>query len=117
MGSALCWGVRSLDFARAFIRTYVRMEVACVLIPDSALADPLRAGEQTEGLLRRLERIGAAVESERPGEAFFALDGLRGIHGGRSAGVLAAARRAAETQVRIGVAPTRFAAHAAALRE
>lgn len=93
------------------------MEVACVLIPDSARADPVEAGEMTEGLLRRLERIGAAVESERAGEAFFALDGLRGIHGGTSAGVLAAARRAAETEVRIGVAPTRFAAHAAARRE
>jgi hypothetical protein len=39
------------------------MEVACVLIPDSALADPVEAGELTEGLSRRLERIGAAVES------------------------------------------------------
>ncbi len=93
------------------------MEVACVLIPDSALADPVEAGELTEGLLRRLERIGAAVESERAGEAFFALDGLLGIHGGTSAGVLAAARRAAKAEVRIGVAPTRFAAHAAARRE
>ena len=80
------------------------MEVACVLIPDSALADPVEAGEQTELLLRRLERIGAAVESERLGEAFFALDGLRGIHGGTNAGVLAAARRAAKAEVRIGVA-------------
>jgi hypothetical protein len=93
------------------------MEVACVLIPDSALADPVEAGELTEGLLRRLERIGAALESERAGEAFFALDGLRGIHGGTSAGVLAAARRAAKAEVRIGVAPTRFAAHAAARKE
>jgi protein ImuB len=93
------------------------MEVACVLIPEAALADPVEAGELTEGLLRRLERIGAAVESERPGEAFFSLDGLRGLYGGESAGVLAVARRAAEIEVRIGVAPTRFAAHAAAQRE
>lgn len=93
------------------------MEVACVLIPDATLADPVEAGELTELLLRRLERIGAAVESERLGEAFFALDGLRGIHGGEGAGVLAAARRAAEMPVRIGVAPTRFAAYAAARRE
>ena len=93
------------------------MEVACVLIPEAALADPVEAGELTERLLRRLERIGAAVESERPGEAFFSLDGLRGLYGGDSAGVLAVARRAAEIEVRIGVAPTRFAAHAAAQRE
>jgi hypothetical protein len=93
------------------------MEVACVLIPEAALADPVEAGELTERLLRRLERIGAAVESERPGEAFFSLDGLRGLYGGESAGVLAVARRAAEIEVRIGVAPTRFAAHTAAQRE
>jgi len=93
------------------------MEVACVLIPEHALADPVEAGELTERLLRRLERVGAAVESERLGEAFFALDGLRGLYGGERAGVLAAARRAAETEVRLGVAPTRFAAHAAARRE
>ena len=93
------------------------MEVACVLIPDAALGDPVEAGELTERLLRRLERIGAAVESERAGEAFFALDGLRGLHGGESAGVLAAARSAAGTEVRIGVAPTRFAARAAAPRQ
>lgn len=93
------------------------MEIACVLVPAAALADPIEAGDLTEELLRRLERIGAAVESERAGEAFFALDGLRGIHGGESARVLAAARRAVETEVRIGVAPTRFAAHAAAQRE
>ena len=35
-----------------------------------------------EDELRRLEGIGAALESERAGEAFFAIDGLRGIHGG-----------------------------------
>ncbi len=93
------------------------MEVACVLIPETGLADPVEVGELTERLLCRLERIGAAVESERAGEAFFALDGLRGLYGGGGAGVLAAARRTAEIEVRIGVAPTRFAAHAAARRE
>ena len=75
-------------------------------------------------MVRRLEAIGAAVESERAGEAFFALDGLRGIHGD-VAGVLAAARESVATGlrrqpkdrvVRIGVAPTRFGAFAAAHR-
>ena len=69
-----------------------------------------------EDELRRLEGIGAALESERAGEAFFAIDGLRGIHGGDSAGVVAAIRRAARLPVRIGVAGTRFAAFAAASR-
>jgi protein ImuB len=75
-------------------------------------------------MVGRLEGIGAAAESERPGEAFFALDGLRGIHGGDSAGVLAAARAALAgssrrrpqraASIRIGAAPTRLAAFAAA---
>jgi protein ImuB len=41
--------------------------------------------------MRALEAIGAAVESERGGEIFFAVDGLRGLHGGSGDGVLAAA--------------------------
>jgi protein ImuB len=93
------------------------MEVACVLIPELGFADPVEASELTERLLCRLERTGAAVESGRPGEAFFTLDGLRGLYGGKRAGVLVAARQAAEMEVRIGVAPTRFVAHAAAQRE
>lgn len=65
-------------------------------------------------MVQRLEAIGAAVEAERPGEAFFALGGLRGIHGGDSAGVLRAVRRAVGRDGRVGVAPTRLAAFAAA---
>ena len=68
----------------------------------------------TEGMARALEGIGAAVESERPGEAFFALDGLRGIHGGDSASVLAATRRAVGEGRLIGVGSTRLAAYGAA---
>jgi protein ImuB len=90
------------------------MEVACVLIPDSALADPVEAAELTERLLGKLEGIGAAVESERVGAAFFALDGLCGLHGGERDGVLAAARAAAGSEARIGVARTRFGAWLAA---
>lgn len=81
------------------------------------LPDPVAAAELTESLVRALEGIGAAVESERVGEACFALDGLRGLYGG-SAETLAAARRAVAavlgTEPRVGVAPTRFAAFAAA---
>ncbi len=110
------------------------MEIACVI--DSRLATPARPGRsggprpgrnsfpirsrRRSGPRRwcgALEGIGAAVESERAGEAFFAVDGLRGIHGGeqrRGAGGGARGRSAAP--VRIGVAPTRFAAFAAAGR-
>ena len=44
-------------------------------------------------LLDRLEGIGASVESDRPGQAFFEAGGLWGIHGGHLEGVLTAARR------------------------
>jgi protein ImuB len=79
-------------------------------------ADPARAAEVWGELLGRLEAIGAAVESERPGEAFFAVDGLCGIHGGEVVGVMAAAREAAKMPVRIATAPNRFAAFLAASR-
>ena len=49
----------------------------------NSLADPVAAAERTEAMVRALEAIGAAVESEGSGEAFFAVDGLRGIHGER----------------------------------
>ena len=72
-------------------------------------------------MVRALEGIGAAVESTRAGEAYFAIDGLCGVHGGSREGVLAAARRAvaaaAGSVPSIGVAPTRFAAFAAAPAE
>jgi protein ImuB len=90
------------------------MEVACVLIPDSALADPVEAVELTERVVRALEGIGAAVESERVGEAYFALDGLRGLYRGEGDGVLAAARAAVGPEARIGVKRTRFDAWLAA---
>jgi protein ImuB len=67
-------------------------------------------------VLDRLEAIGAEVESDRAGTAFFSAGGLRGIHGGDLAGVLAAARRALGTGARLGAAPSRFAAHVAALQ-
>lgn len=66
--------------------------------------------------LDRLERIGATPESDRLGTAFFCADGLRGIHGGHLEGVLVATRRAVGPGARLGAAPSRFSAYAAALR-
>jgi protein ImuB len=66
-----------------------------------------------------LEGIGAAVETDRPGAAWFEESGLRGLHGEGWEGVIAAARLAlkgAGTAARIGAAPSRFAALAAAHR-
>jgi len=65
-------------------------------------------------MVRALEAIGAAVESERAGEAFFALDGLRGLYGGSARGVLAAARRAVGEERAMATGRTRFAAFLAA---
>lgn len=107
------------------------MELACVidkrlaapLRPDraggprsgrAALLDPLEAAEATEEMVRALEALGAAVESERPGEAFFGVDGLRGLYGGDSAGVLATARRAVGDERELATGRTRFAAFLAA---
>jgi protein ImuB len=85
-------------------------------------------------MARALEGIGAGVETERAGEIFFSVGGLRGLYGGEVAGVVATARRAVEgaygrrgtaaagevaggeSAVLIGVAPTRTAARAAAER-
>jgi protein ImuB len=76
--------------------------------------DPVTAGELTEAMARALEGIGAAVETERAGEIFFAVGGLRGLYGGAVAGVVAVARGTIGVPVLIGVAPTRTAARAAA---
>jgi hypothetical protein len=107
------------------------MEIACVIEkrlaapprPDRAggprsgrveLQDPVEAVEATEAMVRALEGIGAGVESERPGEAFFFVDGLRGLCGGSSAAVLAAAQRAVGTEKAIATGRSRFAAFLAA---
>jgi protein ImuB len=104
--------------AEAFgVRRGMSLGEALARCPDLELvnADPMAVEEAWEHTLRALEQIGAGVESERPGLACFALDGLRGIHGGSDQLVLAAARRALDRPARIGAAPTRFCALAAAL--
>jgi protein ImuB len=97
------------------VRAGTRLGEALARCPDLVLVppDPGRAAELWEKALRGLEGIGAAVESERAGEAFFRADGLRGLHGGLT-GTLAAARRAVGMPARTAAAPTRFAAFAAA---
>lgn len=80
-----------------------------VLLPP----DPERAAGLWEEALRGLEGIGAAVESERAGEAFFEADGLRGLYGGVG-GALRCARDAIGMPAKLAAAPGRFAAYAAA---
>jgi protein ImuB len=107
--------------------------------------DPAGVADEWDRLLAALEGIGAAVESGGPGLAWFDARGLRNLHGGDVEGVIAAARRALRARAgeggaaqagearaaqageapsdralgfpaRIGAAPSRFAALAAASR-
>lgn len=82
--------------------------------------DPEGARALWNAVLDRLERIGAEVESDAPGAAFFEADGLRRLHGGSLEGVLRAAGRTLTRGVsaprpRLAAAPSRFCAHVAAL--
>src|SRR4051794_29207413 len=96
----------------------MRTGEALARCPELRLVPPDPDGVRTlwRKALDRLERIGAACESDREGEAFFDADGLRGIHGGGYDGVLSAARSAVGRGARLGCAPGRFSSYAAALR-
>jgi len=104
--------------AEAFgIHPGMRLGEALARCPQLTLIPPDPAGvaDHWEQLLVRLESIGAAVEPERPGLVCFHGRGLLRLHGGIE-GVLAATRRALGAPARFGVAPSRFAAVAAATR-
>jgi nucleotidyltransferase/DNA polymerase involved in DNA repair len=94
----------------------MRLARALALCPALriATADPVGAEELWERVVTALEGIGAEVESNRAGEAFFEVNPLRGIHGGSPEDVVAAARRAVPLPVRGGVSPARFASFVAA---
>ena len=77
-------------------------------------ADPEATRAYWNDVLDRLEAIGAAVESDDAGVAWFEAEGLYGLHRGHLEGVLAAVRRALPRGVRLAAAPSRFAARAAA---
>ena len=89
-------------------------------------ADPVGVQEAWEGTIGSLESIGAAVETARPGLAYFETVPLRALHGGDAA-VIATARQALQgnegarparpgrlrrssgaRHMRIGGGPTRF---------
>jgi len=75
--------------------------------------DPTRTEAVWEEFLGRIESIGAEVESERHGEAFFLADGIERLHGGLD-GVVRLTSRRLGPAVRVAAAPTRLAAFAAA---
>ncbi|MBV9820255.1 MAG: hypothetical protein JOZ07_18140 [Solirubrobacterales bacterium] len=104
--------------AEAFgVRPEMRLGEALARCPTLTLMPPDPAGvaDIWERLLVRLESMGAAVEPDRPGLVCFDARGLLRLHGGVD-GVLAAAHGALRFPARYGIAPTRFAAVAAATR-
>jgi protein ImuB len=113
--------------AEAFgVRGGMGLSEALARCPELVLVAPDadRADSVWEEILRRLEAQGAAVESKRPGEAFFkiprppasSLANLPSdvLWGGHVEDVVRRTRGSLGVAARIGVAPTRFAAHAAA---
>ena len=103
--------------AEAFgITPGMRLAEALARCPGLALIppDPQRADEEWERLLARLEAMGAAVEPGLvAGEAFFGLDGLRGVLG-EPRRALERVRHGLGRSVRLGAGPTRLCALAAA---
>jgi len=113
------------------VRAGLRLGEALARCPTLRLVSPDPAGvaDAWERIVGALEGIGAAVESGRPGNAWFDARGLKRLHGGDVEGVIAAARkalgagaapssepRALGAGARIGAAPSRFASLAAASR-
>src|SRR4051795_184136 len=100
------------------VRAGIRLGEALARCPALRLVPPDPAGvaDAWDGVLCALEGIGAAVESDRAGVAWFSAGGLKTLHGGSLDGVLAATRNAVRGPVRLGAAPSRFAALAAAGR-
>jgi protein ImuB len=96
----------------------MRLGEAMSRCPGLRLVPPDPEGVRSlwHAVLDRLEAIGAAVESDSAGAAFFEAGGLHGLHGGDLSGVLAATARALGPGARLGAAPCRFAAQAAALQ-
>jgi protein ImuB len=104
--------------AEAFgIVSGMRVGEALARCPDLRLvpADPEATRGYWNAVLDRLEALGAAVESDDPGVAYFEAKGIERLHGGHLEGVLAAVRRRLPPSIRLGTGPSRFAAYAAAL--
>ncbi|MDQ2621576.1 MAG: hypothetical protein M3Y45_00890, partial [Actinomycetota bacterium] len=97
------------------VRSGMGLGEATDICPELELIapDPTRAEAIHEAVLRRLEGIGAGVESERSGEAFFTASEIERLYGGLD-GVLEATRRRLGPNPLLAAAPTRLGAFAAA---
>jgi protein ImuB len=98
------------------VKAGLRLGEALARCPTLRLVapDPAGVADEWDRLVTALEGIGAAVEPGRPGLAWFDSRGLKNLYGGSVEGVIGAARRALATAARLGAAPSRFAALAAA---
>ncbi|MFN2617387.1 MAG: hypothetical protein ABR581_09720 [Thermoleophilaceae bacterium] len=96
----------------------MRLGEALARCPDLRLVPPDPAGVRAHWakLLDHLEGLGAAVESDRAGIAYFEASGLEKLYGNNLDGVLSAARKALGPGARFGAALSRFTAYAAALQ-
>ena len=116
-GAAQLIGEVTAAAERFGLRAGMRMGEALSRCPELALIppDPERAERFWEEALRRLEGIGAAVESDRAGEAFFEAGGLAGLWGGIE-GVLEQAGRELGASAQLGAGSGRFCSYVAAPR-
>jgi protein ImuB len=114
-GAAQLIGEVTAAAEKSGLRAGMRLGEALSRCPDLALIppDPERAETSWEEALRRLEGIGAEVESDRAGEAFFEAGGLERLWGGIE-GVLKRARHEFGASTRFGAGPGRFCAFVAA---
>lgn len=95
----------------------MRLSEALAMCPGLVLLehDPAGAEEEWERVLRRLEDAGFAVESDGPGCAYFRTDGVERLSGGLQESLRRAlAAVGPRWQPRVGAAPRRFTALAAA---
>jgi len=111
------------------VRPGMRLGEALARCPTLMLVppDPVGVADHWETVLRRLESIGAAVESGEPGVAYFDARPLARLYGHRIsgpafagpmwlAGVVDACRDALRVPARVGAGPSRFCALVAATR-
>jgi nucleotidyltransferase/DNA polymerase involved in DNA repair len=115
LGGAQLIGEVTEPAERFGLRAGMRIGEALSRCPELALIapDPERAERAWDEAQRRLEGIGAQVESGRAGEAFFEAGGLSRLWGGIE-GVLKRVRHQVGKSVRLGAAPGRFCAYVAA---
>lgn len=103
---------------RLGVRPGMGLGEAVDICPDLALVppDPAGAARIWGAVLARIESVGAAVESERDGEAFLEAAGIERLHGGLE-GVLDAISAKLGPSFLIAAAPSRLAALALAGEE